>query len=258
MLLTSAVAKLSGSPVTPYPQHGWLTHPTARLLVVEWECVLGVWLLSGVGRTAAWAAAGATFAAFAWVSAATGLAGQASCGCFGAVPTSPWVVFGLDLVVLVSLLIVRPPLGAVRAGLPRLLSVRATAAAALVAAALLGVASSRVGDRVRVGLHGGVVTVEQAVVEFGTHRPGEARFAPVTLTNHSDRPVRLVGGTIDCFCDVTPDLPLRLEPGERGTFRVRVNPSSGSGLYQRPVHVWTDHPAAPVLWLTLSGRLAGD
>lgn len=114
VLLTAAGLKLAGTNVSPFAQYGWFSAPWVQTLAVEWEIVLGLWLLSGAYRAGAWLAAVGTFAAFAAVSGYLGWIGQASCGCFGMVEASPWHAFAVDVTALVLLAVARPDWRAVR------------------------------------------------------------------------------------------------------------------------------------------------
>ena len=100
VLLAAAGLKLYGWKVDPVAQSGWLSLPWVQLLVIQFEIALGVSLLSGWLRTAAWAATLATFTAFTAFSLHAALVGQASCGCFGRIALSPWITFAIDLAVL--------------------------------------------------------------------------------------------------------------------------------------------------------------
>lgn len=65
VLLAAAGLKLAGQAVSPFAQQGTLTAPHLQALAVVWEILLGVWLISGVYRPAAWLAAVGTFSLFA-------------------------------------------------------------------------------------------------------------------------------------------------------------------------------------------------
>jgi hypothetical protein len=47
LLLVAAGLKLVGQNVAPYAQFGFLIHPSMQLAAVEWEIVLGLWLVFG-------------------------------------------------------------------------------------------------------------------------------------------------------------------------------------------------------------------
>ena len=71
--------------------------------LVNAELLLGCWLLSNVGRVWARWVAMLVFAAFGWMSFYKGISGASTCGCFGAVEMNPWVVFGMDLLIVAAL-----------------------------------------------------------------------------------------------------------------------------------------------------------
>jgi hypothetical protein len=77
LLLAAAGLKLYGLSVSAIPRVGWFSQPWVQLAVVEWELILGLWLLSGSYPRGAWLAALGTFAAFAAVSGYLGWIGVA-------------------------------------------------------------------------------------------------------------------------------------------------------------------------------------
>ena len=108
---------------------GWqlLTEPVANnsiwsyrpflILTVEFELALGIWLLCGLFKKAAWLAALICFSLFSFITLYKGLSGAESCGCFGSVHVNPWVtLFAIDLPVLIALSIFRPVLSLKRKG----------------------------------------------------------------------------------------------------------------------------------------------
>jgi hypothetical protein len=52
------------------------------------------------------------------------------------------------------------------------------------------------------------LSVYPATVDVGVGAPGETREATVELTNRTDEPIRLIGGTADCSCTVLGDIPV--------------------------------------------------
>lgn len=78
---------------------------------VELELFLGVCLLSGVYRRAAWLVGRVCFVVFSMVTLYKGLSGAESCGCFRAVPVNPWItLFAIDLPAVIALAIFQPNL----------------------------------------------------------------------------------------------------------------------------------------------------
>ena len=77
---------------------------------VEFEIILGLWLLSGLHRRLSWLAALCCFAMFSGVTLYKGLSGDSTCGCFGVVEVNPWHTLILDVTAVVALLVFRPDL----------------------------------------------------------------------------------------------------------------------------------------------------
>lgn len=111
LLVTAAGLKLAGLAGSAVPAAGWYAQPWVQAAAAGWELVLGAWLLGGFAPRVAWAAAVLTFLGFAAVSASLGLTGVARCGCLGAVKSSPWVAFGIDVAALALLAAGRPRAG---------------------------------------------------------------------------------------------------------------------------------------------------
>lgn len=81
------------------------------VLQVDFELALGIWLLSGLFKKAAWLAAISCFSLFSAVTLYKGIRGAESCGCFGTVHVNPWVtLFAIDIPSVIALLVFRPVL----------------------------------------------------------------------------------------------------------------------------------------------------
>jgi hypothetical protein len=182
-----------------------------QLGVFEFETFLGLWLLFGKRQQAAWLLAMVTFLSFAVVSAYQGFVGQASCGCFGQVSVSPFYALAVDLAVLVLLSTCRPALAvpgmSLRCWLWQNLWPTASNITSVVAAfvVLVGAASfcfGSVGGAIAY-LRGEPVSVSPRFVDVGTGAPGEVKIFQVEVTNWTGKPVRLIGGTNDCSCNLT-------------------------------------------------------
>ncbi len=79
------------------------------LIQIPLEFGLGIWLVSGLFRKAAWLISVMAFAAFIAVTLQKGLMGLESCGCFGKVVVNPWVtLLAVDTPFFLLLLFFRP------------------------------------------------------------------------------------------------------------------------------------------------------
>ncbi len=251
-LLLLVTAALKAQVVWEGSSPAYAVFGSLRLQIVAIACssALGVWLLSGKGARTAWPVAGAYFLMLAAVSFTIGLREHATCGCFGKLPISPWVAFGIDVAAL-GLLAAFPPWGGwagvassfgtadVPGGLPVALLATAVVGFGAVTPALWY-------------LRGEPVVVEDGNLTFkGT--PGEERDVPVSVYNRGRKPVTIYGATRECGMEATRDLPLTIAPGGRGTLRVLVYFSGPSAKAHRQGVLFTDAEGQPQVrfWLTL-------
>jgi hypothetical protein len=249
LLVTAAALKLSGLNVTAIPRAGWFATPQVQVIAAEWELILGFWLLSGAYRFAAWLMALLTFTTFAAISAYFGYIGIASCGCFGVIRTSPWTVFTIDVAAIALLLFSFPGARSASKGSSDFSLARAsgsyvfiplTAVAILLALTAIGSFVYGSPAAALAKLRGESLTVEPSYVDFGNGKPGDVLEATVTVYNWTDQPVTLIGGTSDCSCVVTNDLPATIASGKAIPARVRLRVPSSSGWLVRSAELWTD------------------
>ena len=263
LLLAAAGLKLAGSAVSPFAQYGPWTAPHIQALAIVWEVLLGLWLLSRVYPFGASLAAMVTFTLFASISGYLGWIGQPECGCFGIIRTSPWTAFIVDLIALALLLATRPhwrtsastPQPSRLPGFANIL-----VGTILILTALAAVALLRYGSLAAAWarLHG-LALYAPPYVDFGSAPPGQELLQDIPVTNWTDTPIQLIGGTSDCSCIVTHSLPLTIPPGEMRTITVTLRPpTAGSGLFTRRVELWTDSLRQPVLRLVVGCRLNGS
>jgi len=107
VLLGAACLKGHQLATGPVIGEGILASRWFLTLWVELEIVLGVWLLSGLCRRAAWVAGLGCFALFTVVTLGKALRGDTSCGCFGRVEVNPWYTLVLDVVAVGALVLCR-------------------------------------------------------------------------------------------------------------------------------------------------------
>jgi len=103
LLLVSAALKADQLLVDEAAQDGLFGARWFLMAVVEFELMLGIWLLSGIFAFRCRQVVLVVFAMFAIVALQKGLSGESSCGCFGRLEVNPWWTFGLDLLVLRAL-----------------------------------------------------------------------------------------------------------------------------------------------------------
>ncbi len=103
LLLVAAALKTHQLATEPVVGGGLLESRWFLAAVVQFEILLGCWLISGVFPRIVWWVALLTFGAFTLVAAAKGIAGEPSCGCFGRVETSPWLTLTMDIAAVIAL-----------------------------------------------------------------------------------------------------------------------------------------------------------
>jgi hypothetical protein len=230
-----------------------------QVLVIQWEVVLGVWLLTGRRQALAWPFAVGTFSVFALASGHSAWQGRASCGCLGVVRVDPRVTLTLDVVVLTLMGLVRPRMidlwTDVKAIAPVAVKFGVGTAVTCVAATAAGVSLFGSGDVALARLRGETVVARPAVVAVGTLREGDVREVAVELVNRTTQPVMVYGGTGDCSCLSAGDLPVTLAPGQAEMVSVRLQWTPTKGTFARHVTFDTDCPLARQVSFRLVGRM---
>jgi hypothetical protein len=261
LLLAAASLKLYGLNVSAVPRVGPLSAPWVQAVVVLWEIVLGLWLLSGTRRPGAWCAALATFLTFAAVSCYFGWTGVATCGCFGTIKASPWHALAVDVAALTALMIARPEPGALSVeGLRN--GAWKVASPALIVALLLGLAAAAgylaygSVDLALAKLRGEPLSVSSEYIGFGSGQPGETLSSVVRVYNLTNVPVNVVGGSSDCSCVTTHDLPVEIAPGGSVVLTIDlILPQSQPGTFTRTAVLWTDCETRRKIRLHLGSRI---
>lgn len=103
VLLIAAALKGYAVATEPIIGTGILGTRWFAIAVVNVEMFCGMWLLLSWLPVWTWRGAVALFSLFAVISVSKIIAGEASCGCFGRVPVSPWWTLGFDLVAMGAL-----------------------------------------------------------------------------------------------------------------------------------------------------------
>jgi hypothetical protein len=220
---------------------------------IWFEALLAVWLLSGLAPAWSWLSAVGFFTVLAYLSARLGFLGQTSCGCFGKLVVSPWWALAIDVACLTALIAWRPrAIGAgIVAGLP------AAGIGAAIVAALLGIQTWRHGSlpSALAQMRGETIVVSPAVASAGEGRGGTSAAFPLVLTNYGKTSARIVGGTSDCSCVATDDLPFELGPGESRSMTVRLKFTGSPGEFRRRFVLYADENHLCVMPVAVTGRV---
>ena len=261
LLLASAALKSQGLAVGPVAQIGILGATWLQVAVIEFEVVLGLWLLWGGYPFGSWITTLATFTTFAGVSFYSGWIGQTSCGCFGELPVSPWWAFGLDVGVIVGLLFIRPfrqssDSGAAAGPIARWIFRSGVAGVTITTVMLVG-AMAAFGslEGALAFTRGYSVYASPSTIDLGTKEPGEMVDFDLALANRGPRSFQVVGGTFDCNCSVVEDLPIEIQPNGSAFVKGKIQFPKSAGAFKRWATVWTTDPDRPTVRFLLVGRV---
>jgi hypothetical protein len=158
-------------------------------LAVLGETALGFWLLSGLSPRTVRITATIVFIIFFIASVRQLAVGRKSCGCFGAVEVAPFVTASLDLLLVIGLVMTRPPAG---------VTVSARGAMAIFAVAIaVAIPAWRVMSPVPVADR---LEVVPDTVDLGAISRGEFAEATIRITNRSREQVQLDTYEASCPC----------------------------------------------------------
>lgn len=109
VLIVAAALKMHHLLTEPIISTGFWESWLFFVIQIPLELGLGIWLLCGLFRKAAWIVGVFAFTLFIGVTLHKGITGAASCGCFGRIQVNPWItLFAIDVPFFVLLLIFRP------------------------------------------------------------------------------------------------------------------------------------------------------
>ncbi len=109
VLIVASVLKIHQLLTEPIISKGFWESWLFFVIQIPLELGLGIWLVCGLFRKAAWMLAVLAFGLFILVTLQKGLTGAESCGCFGRVKVNPWITFSaIDIPLFLALVIFRP------------------------------------------------------------------------------------------------------------------------------------------------------
>jgi hypothetical protein len=261
VLLVAAAAKIHGLAVSPVSPVGFFSQAWVQVAVVQLEILLGLWFLTGKAPALAWLSALSLFGAFATITFYEAIVGQASCGCMGKIEVNPWIAFALDSVALALLLWCMPTRdvwakslqSAPTAWLGESLWALIGSVALVGGFSVAGLVWLGSVDAALAVLRGDIVSVEPSFVDLGQAAAAETREAKIQVTNRLAKPLTIIGGTSDCSCVATRDLPIELEPGATATLHVRVRYPNDAGRFMRTAAFIADSEG----WLSIPFHISG-
>ncbi len=252
--------------------------PTRDAMVIAWEGVLAIWLLVNINRRLAWGLTLLTFALFAAYNGWGLITGQADCGCLGIITLPTWVLFVVDLsIVLMALRYPPRPIEST----PHTKSRRAIIAVSLILIVLAGTITLRVihGPAVS-AINGSETGITQQIDppesqqaeplgtaitfaplptklshDLGYMRPGTSVESILKLTNTTEHDITIRSGRSTCDC-LKIENPKRVIPsGEQASFKIVLDAPGEVGRYQKQIYLRTDAPTTETVQINVTADI---
>ena len=221
--------------------------PQLELFLIQFELLLGLWLVSGLWMKLAWGVTLVLFSGFTGVSLSMVIEGRSSCGCFGAVEVSPIWMLLFDIVAIALLLLCsRKILNRSRVVLNGALAGAGLTASLLMMFNATNLTSWTV-QQLSPKLTGQYLVTVPAVIDLGKGPADEWRTLELTVFNRSSEPITLVGAEHNCKCRAEQDLPVTIPAQEKATIRVSVRLGRTSGKQFDRFWLRTSHQRQPLL-----------
>jgi len=247
-LMFTASMKLYGLMVDPYKTPG--VYPALFVIAAQAELVLAFWLLSGWRARACRVACVGLFMLFAIVSYGLAINGQASCGCLGLVPVSPWWTLGINLLAILLLIVNRPVEGRWRNYEVVTSGVYASFALSIPLLVLFCFVPNPVSTLDYAFGRG--VSIEPACLDAGSHNIGETKEYEVSVINRSSQPVKILGSSSPCSCFSTLSLPITVAANSKEKIKILVKFVGSNGVFGKSYALYTTSNVPMV-----SGRISG-
>ncbi len=263
LLLTAAVLKGYQLATGPVAEAGLLTSRWFLVLVVEFESILGVWLLASKRfPRLTWMVTIGCFGIFTGVSLHEAACGQPNCGCFGKLLVPPQATFVLDLGIVAALYYGAPPTRQ-KIAWPlwdlRCAWFRFCLGTGLVFVLLLGVVLLAFGSISSAGhyLRGDELAIVPELIDCGGMASGDSHRFRVCINNLTSRSIMVVGATCGCSCRISGSFPTSVPPGESRELVFDVKLALPEGPFSRRLVVYTDARRQSSLVARLAGRVFG-
>jgi len=250
VLLLSATSKVYSGPDIYSDASSFLRlNPVLFAVLIPFEYVLAILLLLNVLPKITLPVASLFFSLLTAISAWLVASGAHSCPCFGYLSPPPWVVLGLDLLMLLALSLVRVrPIHAALPGSTRLAMISGIVRLVGLVVFLVGfgIEARYLGSSIRLeglleGVFPGPIEVRPRTISL-LLSPDEVRRVELQISNHSPTNCSIVGGTLGCFpefCIENVSLPVDVPPGATKSVFVSVGHQKPPGSFSKEFLLYT-------------------
>lgn len=221
-----------------------------KLILIQGEILLALWLVSEVASAWAFRTAIVFFAGAACVNLRSIWLGEVSCGCFGKVEVPPWVSLVVNAVAVAGLLLMRP--GFV-GGIVSNAMASAKSVGWVVPTCLLIVLTGVAVPMARFGMSSRVIDAPKSI-NLGLLQRGEKREVKLKIRNTSDKPLIISGAKTSCTCTGVLGLPTALPAGGSREIRFSIIPYQSENVTGRVI-LYCDSNLSPRVSIDYSGTL---
>lgn len=246
LLVLAAGIKLYEIVSSPIWEDSALLPPFLHVLASLTELILGIWLLSGIWRYLLWWCSFVFFLVLSAVSFSMVLSGAADCGCFGALAVSPYLTFGIDLILVVMHgLAFRYCCGDSTFQMPggSVLGHFATVVCVMMFVSFLYGTETGKSVNSFASSQSGLIRVVDDPIDVGRGNLGEEFNVDFIIENKSASEVRIVGRGVACRCIEILELPEVIPPKSQAigklNFTILRNPTPD--ISKRFV-IYVEHP----------------
>lgn len=258
-MICSAILKGYAIAIGKFNLNYLSSDPRLSLLIVDWEIILGIWLVLGKNSLVPWLFSFLTFLGFAITGFVLALSGFASCGCLGLLQVNPWIMFTVDVAALLLLLKIRPALKDVY-------NIKCKQAIPFALVIIFGITlailceSTQFGQNIKAKIRGDQVVLRQSKVNLGIGQMDEWLEHNAEAVNWSSETVRIYGGTSACNFDILQDCPIDIKPLQEVKLRVRLHLKNPEGIFvKQEAAFWVSNDSGTIVWelpITLIGVLS--
>lgn len=241
VLLTSASLKLySGTSIYSSDNSFLRLDPVLFAVLIAFEYAIASFLLFNILPTITLPVTSLFISLLTAISAWLVASGAHSCPCFGYLMPPPWIVLGLDLLMLLSLIRIRP-IYAILTGAYRTPIISGIVQLVGLAVLLLGIGVETRYLGTSIGLEGwlqgafpGPIEVQPKTISL-LLSPNEMRQVEFQISNHSSSAFSVVGCTRTCspFCIENVSLPVDVPPRTTKSAIISVGKQVSPGSYSR-------------------------
>jgi hypothetical protein len=223
-LIAAAGLKAYYLGVRPIAVAGLLDSRSFMLALVGAELGFAFWLLSGIGSRITWTVALVWFGVQLLVSIVKGMAGETSCGCFGALSMNPWLASLINTVAIAAIVWAPPEHFSIpRTRQLQILAIEACLATALLLADRYGATIAYIAE-LQALVRGDPVFVDNASRTLGQIPSDRVTRVPFKVKNLSNSTLTLLGARCGCGCAVD-GLPMTVDSAETREIVVFLQPS---------------------------------